>query len=70
MSTKNSELASGVGEGSTPDVVTKYDRENGSYKDEVVAIPEEQRLPTVNMPKAPDPSPFTLGSMTPGGRSE
>lgn len=42
----------------------------GTFKDAVTAVPEEQRLPTVNMPKAPDPSPFTLGTMTPGGRSE
>lgn len=34
---------------------------NGTYEDKVTSVEPEQRLPTTQMPKAPDPSPFTLG---------
>ena len=41
----------------------------GTYKSNVPdEAPIEGRLPTVSFPKAPDPSPFRVGPMTPGGR--
>jgi hypothetical protein len=44
------------------------DSYDGKYKDRANDLPEDSKLPTGNMPKAPDPSPFTLGPMAPGGR--
>ena len=44
------------------------DSYDGKYKDAVESLPEDVRLPTGQMPKAPDPSPFTLGPLQSGGR--
>jgi len=41
---------------------------SGQYQSNVPETPVEQRLPTVSLPKAPDPSPFRVGPMSPGGR--
>ena len=45
------------------DVNDSYDKRYGTYKDAIQDTPVEERLPTANMPKAPDPSPFTLGNV-------
>jgi hypothetical protein len=50
------------------DFTERYDSEVGTYKDNIVAVPTEDRLPTAQMPKAPDPMPFKLGPMSSGGR--
>lgn len=59
----------GVGQqGSVNDFTQKYDSSRGLYKDTVdVPVPDD-RLPTVSMPKGPDPAPFSIGPMAPGGR--
>jgi len=50
------------------DATEGHDAEHGTYKDSADDMPVEQRLPTADMPKAPDPSPFKVGPMTTGGR--
>lgn len=50
------------------DAVDKYDANHGKYKDNAENLPEDTKLPTGNMPKAPDPSPFKMGPT--GGSSE
>ena len=50
------------------DFTERYDAECGTYKDNIVDVPVEDRLPTAQMPKAPDPSPFKVGPMSSGGR--
>jgi hypothetical protein len=45
------------------DATEQYDKNYGTYKDAVDAVPTDDRLPTANLPKAPDPSPFTLGPL-------
>ena len=50
--------------------VEEYDSQHGTYQDAAEDIPEDQKFATGNMPKAPDPNPFTLGPMNPGGRGE
>lgn len=45
------------------DVCDQYDKDYGTYKNAVPEVPVDDRLPTANMPKAPDPSPFTLGPL-------
>ncbi len=50
------------------DATEAYDADKGKYAENVSNVPTESRLPTVNMPKAPDPSPFNLGPTAPGGR--
>lgn len=61
--------ASNVGQDKThKDVTDAYDAEHGKYEDTVAKVPEEERLPLREMPKGPDPSPFTLGPMAPGRR--
>lgn len=40
----------------------------GEYKDDAAVIPEIDKLQESQMPKGPDPSPFSLGPMTSGGR--
>jgi hypothetical protein len=53
----------GAGKGHE-DVVSAYDAEHGKYVDNVPpSTSPEERLPTVNMPKAPDPSPFSIGPL-------
>ena len=53
---------SDVGHGKThPEPVCKHDAEQGYYKDSITPVATEDRLPTAQMPKAPDPSPFVLG---------
>lgn len=61
---------SDVGQGMThSEAVEKYDAEAGKYADNVSpTTPADDRLTTAAMPKAADPSPFTLGPMSPGGR--
>lgn len=68
MTDKND--ASDVGQGKThPDFTDKYDSKAGKYKDAAIGPATEDKLATAQMPKAPDPSPFVLGPMAPGGRS-
>jgi len=50
------------------DAVEAHDADHGKYNDAVDAVPTEQRLPQSQLPKAPDPDPFTMGPMTTGGR--
>ena len=58
-----------VGQGKTHnEVVQKYDSEHGKYADAVEKVPQPDLLQENQMPKGPDPSPFTLGPLTPGGR--
>lgn len=52
----------------TRDTAQEYDQEHGDYEDEVAKLPEDQRLVSGSLPKAPDPSPFVVGPMSPGGR--
>lgn len=46
----------------------EYDAQHGTYKDNIHELPEDTKLPTGQMPKAPDPKPFVLGGQAPGGR--
>lgn len=65
----NHEEARDVGQGKKfNDFTERYDSEVGTYADNIAPVPTDDRLPTAQMPKAPDPSPFTLGPMAPGGR--
>lgn len=48
--------------------VQEHDKNYGTYKDNITPVPTDDRLPTANMPKAPDPNPFALGPMSGGGR--
>jgi hypothetical protein len=50
------------------DATEVYDAGCGKHKDNVGDGPIEDRLPTVSMPKAPDPSPFSIGPLTTGQR--
>jgi len=60
---------SDVGQGkSHSDVTEKYDSAAGKYQDKITPIATEERLPTTQMPKGADPSPFVLGPMSSGGR--
>lgn len=43
------------------DAVDAHKADHGTYTETVDTTPTEQRLPTQQMPKAPDPSPFNLG---------
>jgi len=43
------------------DATEKYDAEHGTYKDGTDSVSVDDRLPTAQMPKGTDPSPFTLG---------
>jgi len=52
----------------TKDVVTAYDAEKGTWKDDIHKLPEDTKLPSGQMPKGPDPDPFKLGPMAAGGR--
>ncbi len=69
MSNPLHEESADVGQqGSVHDFTEKYDTTHGRYKDTVDVPSPEDRLPTVSMPKAPDPAPFSIGPMAPGGR--
>ena len=58
--------ASSVGQKDATDI---YDGRYGKYKDAVADDTDtEKKLPTTSMPMAPDPSPFKIGPMSPGGR--
>ncbi len=48
-------------------IVEAHDSDHGVYTENVDTVPTEQRLPTTQMPMAPDPSPFNLGPITGGG---
>ena len=43
--------------------VEQHDKNYGTYKDAVEGVPTDDRLPTAQMPKAPDPSPFKIGGL-------
>ena len=63
------DLLKDVGHGkkySTPNEAK--DASCGTYEDSVAKMPLEEKLPSAQMPKAPDPSPFKLGPMSSGGR--
>lgn len=60
-----------AGAGSIPqkDASEIYDSRYGKYKDAVDDDTNtEKKLPTTSLPQAPDPSPFKIGPMSPGGR--
>jgi hypothetical protein len=58
-----------IGQGRThEDATDAYDAEHGEYEHVVGKLPKDERLQELEMPKAPDPSPFALGPMAPGGR--
>jgi hypothetical protein len=64
-----SEEAADVGQDKTnKDFTQKYDSAHGTYKDPIEQVAVEERLPTVSMPKGPDPDPFVIGPMTGGER--
>lgn len=46
------------------DVTDEHDKTYGKYGDKTKEVPVDDRLPTANMPKAPDPTPFSLGPLT------
>ena len=50
--------AAGIGQDKS--VQDPYDALPGKYDDAVYRMPDDQRLPTGALPKAPDPSPFTI----------
>jgi hypothetical protein len=59
---------SNVGVTSTyKEAVEAYDAKHGKYEDTVAKVPTDELLPLKEVPKGPDPSPFTLGPMS-GGR--
>lgn len=61
---------SDVGQDKThKEAVEKYDAEHGTYKESIDTVPTDDRLPTAQMPKAPESTPFVVGPLTPGGRS-
>lgn len=45
------------------DVTEEYDSAMGKYKDAVDALPIDRKLPLAQIPMAPAPSPFKLGSV-------
>lgn len=47
----------------------KYDAGQGAYKDNVEGMPQDDKLPTGELPQAPDPSPFKIGPLG-GGTAE
>lgn len=47
----------------------EYDREHGTYDGAIHEMPDDTRLTTGVMPKAPDPTPFKVGDQTPSSRS-
>jgi len=48
--------------------VQEYDKQHGVYKEPDPAKEGTPLLPTSQMPKAPDPSPFKMGPLAPGQR--
>lgn len=64
MPTKNEENATSVGqERQHNDATQQYDAEHGSHADNVEGMSQDDKLPTGELPKAPDPSPFRIGPM-------
>lgn len=56
--------AQNVGQGQEhPDAVSAYDAQMGTFKDPVADASQDDLLPVKQLPKAPDPSPFKLGSL-------
>ena len=49
-----------TGIGADKAVQDPQDAMQGQYDDAVHRMPEDQRLPLAALPKAPDPSPFTI----------
>jgi hypothetical protein len=45
-----------------------YDAQMGTYKDSLPAMTTDSKLPTVQMPMAPAPSPFVIKSSATGER--
>lgn len=63
--------ANNIGQGRQYDeAVDAYDAQAGKYEEQVKKIAPEERTQESEMPKAPDPNPFTLGPMAPSGRGE
>lgn len=61
--------AKNIGQGKQhEDATNAHDDAYGHYDDNVAKLPKDERLQEMEMPKAPDPSPFALGPMAPGGR--
>lgn len=66
---ENATEAADVGQDrGSKDFTEKYDKGHGTYRDGVDSPSPETRLPTVSMPKGPDPSPFSIGPLTGGER--
>jgi len=40
--------------------VEQFDKDYGKYNEGITEVNTDDRLPTANMPKAPDKSPYTL----------
>jgi hypothetical protein len=55
-------------QGETPNAAETYDKKHGKYEDVVAKVPQKDLLQESQMPKGTDPSPFTVGPMTPSGR--
>jgi hypothetical protein len=65
----NSDQFAGAGSVPQKDASEIYDGSHGKYHDAVADDPNtEKKLPTTSFPQAPDPSPFKIGPMSPGGR--
>jgi len=54
------EMGQTTGSDKQTEAVNEYDKNYGTYKDDIDAVPTDERLPTQQMPKAPDPSPFIV----------
>ena len=64
MPTKNEENATSVGqERQFTDATQQYDAEHGDHTDNVEGMAPDDKLPTGELPQAPDPSPFRIGPL-------
>jgi hypothetical protein len=64
MPTKNEENANSIGqERQHNDATQQYDAEHGAHRDNVEGMPQDDKLPTGELPQAPDPSPFRIGPL-------
>ena len=57
---ENFEKYANVGSEQGKDATEEFDNQHGTYKDAVEEVGTMERLPTVNMPIAPDPMPFKI----------
>jgi len=67
MAQSNVELVQSAGE--NPNIMEQVTKQGGTYADPVEQNTNtDEKLPTAQFPKSPDPSPFKLGPMTTGQR--